>query len=86
MYKLLEIYFVYMILSRRLSTGVGVAPAAAATAKDHKVLLQSYELLPAVTKIFTDSANYLQVWALNVMPNSENRHVVKINTLSINIK
>lgn len=72
-----------MLLSRRLSTGVGVAPAAATTAK---VLLQSYDMLPAVTKIFTDGANYLQVWALNVMPNSENHHVVKINTLSMNIK
>lgn len=75
-----------MLLSHRLSIGLGVAPAATAAARNHKVLLQSYELLPAVTKIFTDSANYLQIWALNVMPNAENRHVVKINTLSINIK
>lgn len=56
----------------------GGVPVAA---EDHKVLLQSYDLLPAVTKIFTDNTNYRQVWALNAMPNAENRHLVKINTL-----
>ncbi|XP_025201991.1 uncharacterized protein LOC112599339 isoform X2 [Melanaphis sacchari] len=63
----------------RLSLIAGGPPIAA---ENHKVLLQSYKLLPAVTKIFTDNANYLQVWALNAVPNSKNRHVVKINTLT----
>ncbi|XP_003243824.2 uncharacterized protein LOC100575968 [Acyrthosiphon pisum] len=62
----------------RLSIMTGGVPVAA---EDHKVLLQSYNLLPAVTKIFTDNTNYRQVWALNAMPNAENRHLVKINTL-----
>jgi len=56
---------------------------AEATAENHKVLLQSNDLLPAVTKIFADNVNYLQVWALNAVPNAENRHSVKINTLSL---
>ncbi|XP_060851578.1 uncharacterized protein LOC132929946 isoform X3 [Rhopalosiphum padi] len=64
----------------RLSLIAGAAPVAA---EDHKVLLQSYDLLPAVTKIFSDNANYLQVWALNAVPNSKNRHLVKINTLTL---
>lgn len=53
----------------------------AAAVEDQKLLMQSYDLLPAVTKIFTDNVNYLQVWAMNAVPNSENRHSVKINTL-----
>ncbi|XP_015368116.1 PREDICTED: uncharacterized protein LOC107164709 [Diuraphis noxia] len=64
----------------RLSLIPGVTPVAA---EDHKVLLQSYDLLPTVTKIFTDNKNYLQVWALNAVPNAENRHLVKINTLTL---
>ncbi|XP_027849748.2 uncharacterized protein LOC114129268 isoform X2 [Aphis gossypii] len=64
----------------RLSLIAGGAPV---TAENHKVLLQSYDLLPAVTKIFTDNTNYLQVWALNAVPNSKNRHLVKINTLTL---
>ncbi|KAF0772807.1 Uncharacterized protein FWK35_00010790 [Aphis craccivora] len=56
----------------RLSLIAGGAPVAA---ENHKVLLQSYDLLPAVTKIFTDNTNYLQVWALNAVPNSKNRHL-----------
>lgn len=53
-----------------------------AAAEDHEVLLQSYDLLPAVTKIFADNANRLQVWALNAVPNAEGRHSVRINTLT----
>ncbi|VVC35618.1 Six-bladed beta-propeller, TolB-like,Major royal jelly protein/protein yellow [Cinara cedri] len=61
----------------RSSPGVG-----SDVAENHRVLLQSCDLLPEVTKIFTDNANYLQVWALNAVPNGENRHSVKINKLN----
>jgi hypothetical protein len=56
-------------------------PGAGVGVEEHTVVLQSHESLPAVTKIFTDNLNYLQVWALNAVPNAENRHTVKINTL-----
>jgi len=62
---------------------MSVAGVREAAAENHEVLLQSYELLPAVTEIFADGANYLQVWALNAVPNAENRHLVKINTLTL---
>lgn len=71
------LFYIYVC---RLSLIAGGAPV---TAENHKVLLQSYDLLPAVTKIFTDNTNYLQVWALNAVPNSKNRHLVKINTLAL---
>ncbi|XP_050540369.1 uncharacterized protein LOC126905011 [Daktulosphaira vitifoliae] len=57
-------------------------PSMGLSAEGHKVLLQSRNKLPAVTKILADSS-YLQVWAINEKPDSDyQRFTVRINSLT----